>query len=144
LHILHGTFRKDRHGALGEQVQFPATRPTCPAWLGKEAKAEWKRQVKALEAAGILASVDRALLAVWCDAWADFAQAATLIAQHGPLVKRANGDLARSPVARLRDSAAQRLLAVAVQFGFTPVARARIKVDAPQVQQTGIQARQRS
>ncbi|HAZ9517172.1 TPA: nucleoside recognition protein, partial [Enterococcus faecium] len=37
--------------------------PTCPKWLEPEAKKEWKRLAKQMEAIGILTDVDMAAFA---------------------------------------------------------------------------------
>src|SRR5262245_889783 len=65
---LRGSWRgKQRMG----EVQFESGAPTCPAWLSKEAKAEWRRAVRLLASVGLLQKVDRALLACYCDCWAE-------------------------------------------------------------------------
>jgi P27 family predicted phage terminase small subunit len=109
------------------QVEAPA----CPAWLSKEAKAEWRRQVKALVAMGVVAKCDRALLAVYCEAWGEFVQAAEAIGKSGLLIKDPDGDkLRRNPLLTVRDHAAERLLKLAAQFGFSPAARTRVQAVA--------------
>ncbi len=79
---LRGAYRGDRHGDRAEPA-LPAGAPSCPTWLDAEAKAEWKRQVAGLEAAGLVAKVDRALLTAWCRAWSTFVHASREIEQHG-------------------------------------------------------------
>lgn len=110
------------------EVQFERGRPTCPAWLGKEAKAEWNRQVKQLAAAGILQKVDRALLAAWCEAWGEFAGITCAIGERlrqdpvlGYSVIISNG------LMNAKNKAVERLLRLAQQFGFSPAARVRIR-----------------
>jgi phage terminase small subunit len=44
--------------------------PRCPSWLEPEAKKEWKRMAKTLEAIGVLTQVDKAAFAGYCQAYA--------------------------------------------------------------------------
>src|SRR2546427_814379 len=106
-----------------DEPKPPAERPSCPKWLRIEAKAEWRRQVKALEQMGLLAKCDRALLGVYCEAWADLVELSDLLC-----VVPAEGDDARR-LARYRHAAADRLLKTAQQFGFSPAARARLHTE---------------
>jgi len=127
-----GSWRaKERAG----EPRPPVKAPSCPAWLGKEAKAEWKRQVKLLVAAGVLAELDRAALAAWCEAWEEFVLARHVIAHGEPdgankghVVRGSAGSFVVSPWVRVKNAAVQRLLQLAAQFGFTPAARARLQV----------------
>lgn len=45
--------------------------PACPKWLEPEAKKEWRRLAKQMEAIGILTEVDMAAFAGYCQAYAD-------------------------------------------------------------------------
>lgn len=57
LHVLRGTFRKDRHGAA-DAPEPPKQIPTPRKALTGEAKAEWDRVVADLEAAQTIATID--------------------------------------------------------------------------------------
>jgi P27 family predicted phage terminase small subunit len=110
----------------GEAV-YPPGAPDRPPWLEGEAAAEWDRQVAALESAGVLSVADGALLAAWCEAWAEFCQVAADLKVAGRLAKNAAGGVVRSPLVLLRDRAVERLLRLAGQFGFSPSARVRVR-----------------
>jgi len=112
-------------------VQFDTTAPTCPAWLGKEAKAEWKRQAKQLQSANLLQVVDRAALAIYCQAWGEFVQA---VEQIRARCESKDGNAPLDAVGRLikiKNEAGDRVLKLAAQFGFTPSARARLRATEP-------------
>lgn len=114
------------------ELSFPVSAPSCPTWLNAEAKAEWKRQVKHLESAGVIAEVDRAALAAYCEAWGEFrdlcAEVQKLAASDGGYTVAINRGLVNA-----KAKAVERLLRLAGQFGFTPAARTRIK--APEQQE---------
>ena len=44
--------------------------PSCPKWLDKEARKEWHRLAKKMEAIGILTEVDMAAFAAYCQSYA--------------------------------------------------------------------------
>ena len=61
--------------------------PACPKWLEPEAKKEWRRLAKQMEAIGILTEVDMAAFAGYCQAYARWKEAEEFITQHGTIVK---------------------------------------------------------
>lgn len=117
-----------RIGNRRGEPRLPVKAPSCPSWLSAEAKAEWRRVCRQLVAMGIAAEADRAALAIYCDAWAEFhslvkeIRDARAAGHGGELVARA---------ARRKEAAAAQLLKAAVQFGLTPSARASVKADPP-------------
>lgn len=119
-----GSWRaKERAGEL----RYERGKPSCPSWLCREAKAEWKRLIRLCDAAGVLQLVDRAMLAAWCEAWAEFVEAATLLARQGLLITRPDGNVVRNPVGYIKNTAALRLISLADKFGFCPSARVRMR-----------------
>jgi P27 family predicted phage terminase small subunit len=110
-----------------DEPKFSTDRPTCPSWLSKEAKAEWRRQVDQLEKAGVLASVDRALLASYCEAWAEFVHAAGVVGSEGYTFTTEKGYVVPHPMVAIKNAAAERMIRLAGQFGFSPAARARVQ-----------------
>ena len=54
-----------------------------PRDLSPEAKAEWRRVVPEIEAMGLLATVDRAILIRYCTAWADWVELEGLLSTLG-------------------------------------------------------------
>lgn len=114
-----------RAGERSGEIQFETKAPTCPAWLSPEAKAEWRRQMKQLTLAGLVQSVDRSAMAVYCEAWGEFVLAVDQIQQ-----RTARGEIGLDvcvKLIRLKNAAAERVIRLADRFGFSPAARARIK-----------------
>jgi P27 family predicted phage terminase small subunit len=116
------------------EVQFQTGAPTCPTWLGREAKAESRRVAKQLARAGLVQRVDLAALAAYCEAWGEFVQlrsdvdALRAAAADDPAGRTAEPVL---KLVRLKNAAAERAVRMAAQFGFTPAARARITAPPP-------------
>jgi P27 family predicted phage terminase small subunit len=65
--------------------------PSCPKWLEPEAKKEWRRLAKQMEALGILTEVDMAAFAGYCQAYARWKEAEEFITQHGTIVRTPSG-----------------------------------------------------
>lgn len=116
-----------RANARREEPELPCKAPACPQWLSVEAKAEWRRQVKHLEAMGVVAEIDRPMLAAFCEAWAEFVQAAAFIAEHGHIITTEKGYVLPHPQVAIKNSAVERLKAIGQQFGFSPAARTRLR-----------------
>jgi P27 family predicted phage terminase small subunit len=117
--------RREEQRAAG-----PAVAPGCPAFLSREAKAEWRRVTKLLTQAGLIAELDRGALAIWCNGWGDFCEACAQIASRGDrglVMTGSGGNLVVSPWVKIKAGAADRLLAVAPQLGLSPAARARLR-----------------
>jgi len=116
-------------GRIGE-VQFKRGRPARPDWIKGDARAEWDRQVKQLDDAGILQKVDGAILACWCETWGEYVSAIRELAKlpaGGLLLKTAAGGFMPNPLVWIKNAAKRQLVTLAGQFGFTPAARTRIK-----------------
>lgn len=121
-----------RRGELRPPVEIPE----APAFLTGEAAAEWDRQTTELARLGVIAKLDRAALVVYCDAWASFAAASEALAAAPATPKRSKGKrrrprglnaTKRRSLERDKRAAAEMLLKLAGQFGFTPAARTRIR-----------------
>lgn len=134
----------------GGEPQLPVERPACPAWLPREAKAEWNRQVKQLERMGVLAKVDRAALAAFCEAWAELVHSCWVIengedekgTNKGAVIPGSTGSMVVSPWVRIKNAAVERMTKLAAQFGFTPSARTRVKVSSGE-ESKGVASRKR-
>ena len=98
-HKAEGSFRHSRHAG---KVDAPAGVPDCPEFLSEPAKEEWHRIIAETNAMGLISRLDRASLAIYCEAWAAW---------------MLNNGVNES----------KRLLQVCREFGFTPSSRASIK-----------------
>jgi P27 family predicted phage terminase small subunit len=111
------------------QPERPAEPPEAPAFLVDYARDEWYRVVGELHRLKLLTVVDISPLAAYCTAYARWRTAAEALAKlkelnpvpAGLMIKRA-----QNPLVRIAGRAAADMVKYASQFGFTPVARARI------------------
>ena len=104
--------------------------PRCPAWLEDEAKREWKRMAKVLEAMGLLTEMDMAAFAGYCQAYARWKEAEEFISQHGSMVRTPNGYLQQVPQVSIAQTNQKIMLKFCEQFGLTPSSRSRIVAGA--------------
>lgn len=119
------TGRAPGKDTAGREVKAPPAfrriAPKPPAWLSREAAAEWKRVTPGLTRLDLLKEEDRAALAAYCETWATFVDAQRALTKHGLTYDAKQGTIARPEVAIAR-AAAKELRAWANQFGLTPVA----------------------
>lgn len=112
---------------LNNREPAPAKKaPRCPSWLEDEAKKEWKRMAKVLEAMGLLTEMDMAAFAGYCQAYARWKEAEEFITQHGSMVRTPNGYLQQVPQVSIAQTNQKIMLKFCEQFGLTPSARSRI------------------
>lgn len=96
--------------------------PTCPDFLTDVAKQEWRRVAAELHHAQLLTTVDRALMAAYCQQWAQWRELQEGIAQSGSIgAAIITGELNAS----LKLVASLRTLAN--ELGLSPAARTRIR-----------------
>jgi P27 family predicted phage terminase small subunit len=105
--------------------------PSCPSFLNKEARREWRRVTKLLFPLGLITHPDRATLAGYCDAYARAAEASRQLQRYGLIVKSPNGYPMQSPYLAILNTALQEMRASCTEFGMTPSSRSRVKTANP-------------
>jgi P27 family predicted phage terminase small subunit len=117
-----------------QEPQFGG-KPTCPSWLTENAKLEWRRVVKELEALNMLRSVDAAALAAYCQAFARWRSAEEQIDAEGQTVREPVTNKAgeivgyktkRHPATTIAKDERAAMHRAASLFGFDPSSRTRI------------------
>lgn len=104
--------------------------PECPPHLDAEAKAEWKRMAKQLHGLGILAKIDRAVLAAYCACWSRWVQAEAKVIEFGLImVSKTGGGMFQNPYLSVANRAMEQMSRIAAEFGMTPSGRARLDVE---------------
>jgi len=100
--------------------------PDCPPELGPVARREWDRLAAELGALRILTTLDRAMLAAYCNAYGLWAEAIEAIQKYGTMVKSPSGYPIQSPYVAIANRQAEIMMRIASEFGFTPASRSRI------------------
>jgi P27 family predicted phage terminase small subunit len=111
---------------LPKEFKLRKGAPQPPADLRGEAFAEWCRIVPELEAAGLLAHVDRSYLVIYCSAWAQHEDAREALDREGVLVDGQKGNLVKNPAAQVMKDAADIMLKYGAKLGLNPSDRARL------------------
>ena len=133
---------KEREGnpgkrPLNKNEPEPGGRPTCPAWLRKEAKREWIRIVPELTGLGLLSKIDRTALAGYCQTFAKWRQAEEFLEEHGFTYQIPKRDEAgeivglyiqQFPQVSIAKACIEQLRALLTEFGMTPASRVRLEV----------------
>lgn len=102
--------------------------PKCPAWLDLEAKREWKRMAPQLERLGLLTIIDGAVLAGYCQAYAEFRKATEELKVHGRVHYTDNGYPTPRPEVAMLQKSLQLIRAFCSEFGLSPSSRGRMTV----------------
>ena len=117
----------------------PVRRPRPPIDLDEDAKKEWGRVVRELEALGLLSKLDLPVLSAYCVAYSRFKSANDALnavadkdkAFRGLLIKTKQGNWIQNPLVGVARRAADDMTRLAAEFGMTPSSRTRLQVNAP-------------
>lgn len=119
--------------------------PRCPSHLKGEARKEWRRITEELHRYGMIAEVDKDLLAMTCTTWARYVEAETMIEKaaqaggSGLFVKTPNGFPVQSPWLSVSNTAIERFTRLCAEFGLSPAARARVAPQTTQMDLPGLE-----
>ena len=111
--------------------------PSPPNHLCAEAKVEWRRVAKVLRAIGVLTTLDRAALAVYCQAYGRWVRAELALEKMAAndattqalLVRTKSGNLIQNPLVGIANKAMKDVLTSASELGMTPSIRSRIEIN---------------
>lgn len=101
----------------------------CPSHLSGEARQEWRRVAGDLYRLGLLTVVDMAVLASYCQAYGRWKKAERKIAETGEVATTPNGYAVQSVWLQIANKAMEQMHRFAVEFGFTPASRTRVKME---------------
>lgn len=100
---------------------------TPPSWLGKAAKAEWRRLAKVLPN-GLVTPADRQVFAQYCQSVARLAEVERAIDEHGMTFLSENGYPCQRPEVTIAKGLHQQLRGLESDLGLTPSSRSRIQI----------------
>lgn len=147
VHMLRGNPSKLPLSQLMDEVRPPVEIPTCPRHLLPAARREWARISKELRMLGLVSQIDRAALAVYCQAYARWAQAEAKIAEmNGADEKGEAGLIGYTPSGyqqmsvwlQISNRAVEQMHKALCEFGMTPSARSRVTPSDPQIPLPGM------
>lgn len=115
---------------LNECEPRPDGVPTCPRYLSKAARKEWRRVAPRLVAmgSGMLTEVDRAAFACYCQAVGRIEDAERELVKYGNVIKTPKGYPIQNPYLAIANKATDQIRQFAVEFGMTPSSRSRVQV----------------
>ena len=127
LRVLHGN---PGHRKLPDgEPQVVAKIPTCPRELSATAKKEWRRIAPELARLGLLARIDRAALALYCDNYGRWIEAIQAIQQYGVVIKSPTGFPMQSPYVAIANKAGEQVRLLLGEFGMSPSSRTRVHAE---------------
>ncbi len=112
---------------LDTEPEFKAGMSEKPPWLTGEAAAEWDRVTEQLSHSGLLRTVDRAALCIYCKAWARWVDAEQKVEALGLVVRSPRqGTPQQNPYVRIANAAMAQVIQLTAEFGMTPASRTRL------------------
>jgi P27 family predicted phage terminase small subunit len=114
-----------------DEPTFTANAMRCPRHLTDEAKKEWRRVTRELQSAGLLTNVDRAALAAYCQAWANWVEAMQALEKEDKVCVTDKGYAHPNPWVGIANKALEEMRRWMTEFGMTPSSRSRVKVEKP-------------
>jgi P27 family predicted phage terminase small subunit len=87
---------------------------------------------RGLHEAGLLTQIDRAALAIYCQAWERWVRAEAQVARHGEVVKTIAGNVMQNPYLSIANRSMKQMRDMARELGMTPSARSQIRVQPPE------------
>jgi len=122
------------------QIQYPDGETTPPDWLSVNATAKWNELAPLLSDQGLLQTVDRDALSVYCDSYADVLAANAILARDGIVQENGRGGYTAHPAQTVKNHATAKMKVLALEFGLTPAARSRVVIDESETEDQSLKA----
>lgn len=101
--------------------------PACPEHLQGEARVEWTRAAGELYRLGLITVLDRAVLAAYCSAWADYVAATKKLNRASAVLEGENGQY-QNPWVAIKKRSMDQMVKFGGELGLTPSSRGRVQV----------------
>lgn len=105
--------------------------PKPPEHLSEDEKAKWKATVRELYPLGLVTTIDKDALAMYCVIYIRWIKAEKLVREKGEIIKTAAGNIIQNPYLSIANRALEQLNKLGAEFGMTPSSRSRVKTDLP-------------
>ena len=136
VHILKGNPSNLPRSALFDDCIRPRTEiPDPPDHLLPEALDEWNRISVELHSLGLISQIDRAALAVYCQAYGRWVMSENKLAElgeNGMVETTPSGYKQQGTWLQISNRAVEQMKSFLTEFGMTPSARSRVTPSSPQ------------
>lgn len=121
-----------QHRPLNQDEPEPdgdLTAADCPEWLSARAQYYWRKTI-ANAPEGMLKRLDAGTFGSYVQALADIERADRKVEEAGPIIKMPgpSGAFQQNPFVSIKRQAIQQMQRAAVELGFTPSSRSRVKI----------------
>lgn len=103
--------------------------PKPPEHLSDAEKEKWKSVVRELHPLGLVTTIDKDALAMYCTIYVRWVKAERMVRDKGEIIKTAAGNIIQNPYLSIANRALDQLNKLGAEFGMTPSSRSRIKAD---------------
>src|SRR5689334_92750 len=103
--------------------------PRPPAHLSEDEKNKWKLIVHELHPLGLVTTIDKDALAMYCVIYVRWIKAEKMVREKGEIIKTATGNIIQNPYLSIANRALEQLNKLGAEFGMTPSSRSRVKAD---------------
>jgi len=103
--------------------------PRPPEHLSDDEKAKWKMTVKELYPLGLITTIDKDALAMYCVIFIRWLKAEKMVREKGEIIKTAAGNIIQNPYLSIANRALDQLNKLGAEFGMTPSSRSRVRTD---------------
>lgn len=104
--------------------------PKPPEHLSDDEKNKWKLIVRELHPLGLITTIDKDALAMYCVIFVRWTKAEKMIRDKGEIIKTAAGNIIQNPYLSIANRALEQLNKIGAEFGMTPSSRSRVKVES--------------
>lgn len=104
--------------------------PKPPDHLSDDEKEKWKSTVRELHPLGLITTIDKDALAMYCTIYVRWIKAERMVRDKGEIIKTAAGNIIQNPYLSIANRALDQLNKLGTEFGMTPSSRSRVKVEA--------------
>lgn len=123
---LQGTYRSDR--ARGEVFPPSVEDLSPPDWLSDRAQEKWNELAPMLAADGLLTECDLDTLALYCQTWIHYLDAAKALEEGGTTSVARSGYEQVSPYVTIAKNCLADLIKIGDRLGLNPSTRTRLQV----------------
>lgn len=103
--------------------------PKPPEHLSDAEKEKWKSVVRELHPLGLVTTIDKDALAMYCTIYVRWVKAEKMVRDKGEIIKTAAGNIIQNPYLSIANRALDQLNKLGAEFGMTPSSRSRVKAD---------------